>query len=103
MQEQELEATATTYTALVSAYCKSDDLDAALEVCLMLCSGRLQSAHSTWGKKTSSSGTLQDFNARDALDFMPGALHCSHPPLLPCPFCLSHSVMRCPNCVHNVT
>lgn len=36
MQEQELEATATTYTALVSAYCKSDDLDAALEVCLML-------------------------------------------------------------------
>ncbi len=36
MQEQELEATATTYTALVSAYCKSDDLGAALEVCLML-------------------------------------------------------------------
>jgi len=42
MQEQELEATATTYTALVSAYCKSDDLDAALEVRLMLCSGRMQ-------------------------------------------------------------
>jgi len=39
---QELEATATTYTALVSAYCKSDDLDAALEVRLMLCSGRMQ-------------------------------------------------------------
>ncbi len=36
MQEQELEATATTYTALVSAYCKSDDLDAALELRLIL-------------------------------------------------------------------
>ena len=32
MQEESLEPTATTYTALVSAYCKSDDLDAALEV-----------------------------------------------------------------------
>ena len=32
MQEQDLEATATTYTALISAHCKSDDLDAALEV-----------------------------------------------------------------------
>ena len=32
MQEQSLEPTATTYTALVSAHCKSDDLDAALEV-----------------------------------------------------------------------
>jgi pentatricopeptide repeat protein len=42
MKEQEMEATATTYTALVSAYCKSDDLDAALEVWFMLCSGMMQ-------------------------------------------------------------
>lgn len=32
MQEQALAPTATTYTALVSAHCKSDNLDAALEV-----------------------------------------------------------------------
>ena len=32
MQEQGLDPTATTYTALVSAHCKSDNLDAALEV-----------------------------------------------------------------------
>ena len=47
MQEQELEATATTYTALVSAYCKSDNLDAALEVCLMNWSGMMQSCMCT--------------------------------------------------------
>lgn len=32
MQEQGLDPTATTYTALVSAHCKSDNLDVALEV-----------------------------------------------------------------------
>ena len=92
MQEQELEATATTYTALVSAYCKSDDLDAALEVCLMLLfwQDAMLHLHTAHGNKTVSSSTLQDFNALDTLDFMSMAWHCSHPLLLPC-----HSVMRC--------
>lgn len=104
MQEQELEATATTYTALVSAYCKSDDLDAALEVCLMLCSGRTQSCICTqhMGRKTQSSSTPQEVNALDAPDFMPMALHCLHPLYLPCPFCLSHSVMHRYDPVHNL-
>ena len=87
MQEQELEATATTYTALVSAYCKSDDLDAALEVCLMLCCGRRQCCICTQqiGERhyLLQPSILQAF---DALDFMPMALRCSHPLLLHCPF-----------------
>ncbi len=111
MQEQELEATATTYTALVSAYCKSDDLDAALEVCLVLLLWQdailhLHSAHgiafyplSSFSneKRHKSSSTLQDFDALDAcqISSMPMALHCSYPLRLPCPFCLSHSVMHC--------
>ena len=39
MQERGLQPTATTYTALVSAYCKSDNLEAAMEVnlCLHTC------------------------------------------------------------------
>jgi len=103
MQEQELEATATTYTALVSAYCKSDDLDAALEVCLMLLFWQDAMLHTASGQKISSSSTLQDFNA--LYDLLVSCLWLCHVPIhhFALPFSSeSHSVMHCSNSVHTL-